>query len=245
VRSLVVDADRPGFSRNPTSCEPMKVEGALLGMPDLAALDERFQVGGCGDLGFKPKLRLRLKGGTRRAAYPALRATLSARNGEASVKRVSVALPHSEFLAQEHIGTICTRVQYSASECPTGSVYGRARAFSPLLDEPLEGPVYLRSSSNRLPDLVAALKGQVDIDLVGRIDSVHGGIRTTFASLPDVPVRKFVLRMKGGKKSLLVNSVDICKARHRARVGMNAHNGRSRMIEPVLRSGCGNHREKK
>ena len=47
---------------------------------------------------------------------------------------------------------------------------GAAEAVTPLLDQPLEGPVYLRSSSHKLPDLVADLKGQIDIELVGRID---------------------------------------------------------------------------
>jgi hypothetical protein len=239
LRSVTVDANRPGFSRNPTSCEPMQVEGTLLGAPDLKTVARYFQVGGCKALGFKPKLALRLKGGTKRAAYPALRASLTARDGEANIKRVSVALPHSEFLAQEHINTVCTRVQYAAEQCPKGSVYGRARAFSPLLDQPLEGPVYLRSSSNELPDLVADLNGQVNVDLAGRIDSVNGGIRTTFTTVPDVPVKKFVLRMRGGKKSLLVNSEGICKGKKdRAQVTMAAHNGRVRTFKPVLRSSC-------
>lgn len=245
LRSVIVNADRPNFSRNPTSCEPMSIDGILTGSPDLKSVAERFQVGGCGDLGFKPKLALRLKGGTKRATSPALRATLVARNGDADIKRISVALPHSEFLAQEHIGTICTRVQYAADQCPSGSVYGHARAFSPLLADPLEGFVYLRSSNHKLPDLVVALKGQVDIDLAGRIDSVKGGIRTTFSQVPDVPVSKFVLRMKGGKKSLLVNSTDICAARHRATVRMGAHNGRSAATAPLLKSSsCKKHKKK-
>jgi len=240
LRSVVVNASRQKFSRNPTSCEPMSVEGLLTGSPDLKMASERFQVGGCGDLGFKPKLTMRLKGGTKRAAYPALRATLVARKGDADIKRISVSLPHSEFLAQEHIDTVCTRVQFAADECPAGAVYGRARAFSPLLAQPLEGPVYLRSSSHKLPDLVIALRGQVDIDLAGRIDSARGGIRTTFAKVPDVPVSKFVLRMRGGRKSLLVNSVDTCNSDHRATAKMGAHNGRTLVARPLLRvSGCG------
>jgi hypothetical protein len=246
LRSVIVNANRPGFSRNPTSCEPMSIDGLLTGSPDLKATAERFQVGGCGGLGFKPKLKMRLKGGTKRAAYPALRATLVARHGDADIKRISVSLPHSEFLAQEHIDTICTRVQFAADQCPAGAVYGRARAFSPLLAQPLEGPVYLRSSSHKLPDLVAALRGQVNIDLAGRIDSAGGGIRTTFAKVPDVPVSKFVLRMKGGRKSLLVNSVDTCNADHRAKVKMGAHNGRTLVAKPLLQvSGCGKKHEKK
>ena len=66
-------------------------------------------------------------------------------------------------------------MQYAADACPADSIYGSATAETPLLDEPLRGPVYLRSSSGDLPDLVVALKGQFDIDLVGQIDSTKEG----------------------------------------------------------------------
>ena len=90
---------------------------------------------------------------------------------------------------------------------PAASIYGHAKAITPLLDEPLEGPVYLRSSSHQLPDLVAALhSGKINIALDGHIDSVKGGrIRNTFEAVPDAPVTKFTLEMQGGKKGLLVN----------------------------------------
>src|SRR5207253_4930567 len=140
----------------------------------------RFQVGGCERLGFKPKLSLQLKGGTKRSAYPALTAVVKTRGGDANIGRAAVGLPRSEFLAQEHIRTVCTRVQWAADACPKAAVYGRATAWSPLLDAPLSGNVYLRSSNNELPDLVADLRGQIRVALVGRIDSLNGGIRTTF-----------------------------------------------------------------
>ena len=47
---------------------------------------------------------------------------------------------------------------------------GHASAVTPLLDQPLEGPVYLRSSSHKLPDLVVDLQGQIDIELDGRVN---------------------------------------------------------------------------
>jgi hypothetical protein len=239
IRSVEVKADRSKFARTPTSCDPMKAEATLLGAPDLKTLASRYQVGGCKGLGFKPKLSLRLKGGTARGAYPALRAVLKARSGDANIRRVSVALPRSEFLAQEHIDTVCTRVQFAADSCPKGSVYGFARAVTPLLDQPLKGPVYLRSSNHELPDLVVDLRGQIDIELVGRIDSVNEGIRTTFSSVPDAPVKKFVLKMKGGRKSLLVNSTDTCSSEARAVVKMDGHNGKVRDFAPRLRRSCG------
>ncbi len=240
VRSISLSMDRSGFTLNPTSCDPTEVTGAATSVFDQsAALSDRFQVGGCNALGFKPTLALRLKGGTTRGRYPALRAELNARPGDANIGKAVVSLPHSAFLAQEHIRTVCTRVQFAANACPAGSVYGKARAFSPLLDQPLEGPVYLRSSSNKLPDLVADLNGQIRVDLVGRIDSVGGGIRTSFESVPDAPVTKFVLEMQGGKKGLLVNSRNICNSTSKAQASFTGQNGKTAESTPVLSNSCG------
>jgi hypothetical protein len=239
-RNLHAVIDRPEFFLNPTNCSELAVSADVTSTQGTVVHPStRFQVDGCKALKFKPKLSLKLQGGTKRAQYPALSATLKARKGDANIAFTSVALPHSEFLAQEHIGTICTRVQFAADKCPKGSVYGKAKAWSPLLDKPLSGPVYLRSSNHPLPDLVAKLGGEIEFDLVGRIDSVHGGIRATFESVPDAPVSKFVLQMKGGAKSLLTNSTDICRGSHKATVRMKAQNGRTADLRPTLvSSGC-------
>lgn len=50
----------------------------------------------------------------------------------------------------------------------------------------------------------------MDFEAVARIDSVHGGLRNVFELVPDAPVSRFVLRMQGGKKGLLVNSTNLC-----------------------------------
>jgi hypothetical protein len=240
-RHLHALIDRSEFSLNPTDCREMAVTSDVTSTQGTVAHPQaRFQVDGCKRLKFKPKLSLNLRGGTKRAGYPALTAVLRARRGDANIASASVVLPHSEFLAQEHIATICTRKLFAADKCPKGSVYGRAKAITPLLDKPLSGPVYLRSSDHPLPDLVAKLGGRLEIDLVGRIDSVHGGIRATFESVPDAPVSKFILQMKGGRKSLLTNSTDICRGAHEAMVALKAQNGRVAQLRPVLQSsGCG------
>jgi len=238
-RTIHVAVDRPEFALNPTGCD-LKQATATLTSPEgtTASPTSPYRVGGCRALGYKPRLDLSLKGKTNRGAHPALTAVLKPRPGDANTLRASAALPHSEFLDQAHIRTICTRVQFAASECPQGAIYGKARAFTPLLDRPLEGPVYLRSSSNQLPDLVVALHGAVDFYAVARIDSVNGGIRSTFEAVPDAPITKFVLKMRGGRKGLLVNSRNLCKGKVRARVKFTAHNGRRKTLRPVLRSGC-------
>lgn len=110
-------------------------------------------------------------------------------------------LPRSAFLDQAHIRTICTRVQFAAKACPPGAQYGYIKAWTPLLEEPLQGPVYLRSSNHKLPDLVFDLHGLVDVEVSVRIDSAHGGIRATLEDSPDAPLSKVLLKMQGAKKA--------------------------------------------
>jgi hypothetical protein len=239
-RTVHVQVDRKDFTLNPTSCEPKKVESTITSTQGkTASPSARLQVTNCAALGFSPELSLKTTGGTKRGSYPKLKAVLKAKPGQANIGKVAVTLPHSEFLAQQHIKTICTRVQFAADACPKGSVYGKATATSPLLDQPLSGPVYLRSSSHPLPDLVVALHGPLDVDLVGRIDSVNGGIRTTFETVPDAPVTRFVLEMQGGKKGLLVNSRNLCSGDNRAKALVDGQNGKSADQSPVVGNSCG------
>ena len=150
-------------------------------------------------------------------------------------------MPHQLFLAQNHIRKVCTRVQFDADRCPSGSIYGEAAAFTPLLDEPLRGKVYLRSSDNKLPDLVTQLhSGAIEIDLEGRIGpSKRGGIQAFFDNLPDAPLTRFVMKLKGGKRGLLTNSVDVCKAPPFATVAGVAQNNRGAAFRSLLHSrGC-------
>jgi len=237
VRTIAVKIDRPNFTLNPTNCDPLAIGGlsiSTLGQP--ASLASRFQVAECGRLSFAPKLSTRLFGKTNRGAHPKFRAVLRMPQGGANIARAAVTLPHSEFLDQGHIRTICTRVQFAVDACPEGSIYGYAVAKSPLLDEPLRGPVYLRSSSHNLPDLVIALRGQVEVELAGRVDSVRGGIRTTFEAAPDAPVSTFVLTMKGGSKGLLQNSTNICRGEHRVSALFDGQNGKVHDISPLLQN---------
>jgi hypothetical protein len=247
LRSVAVTLDRKQFSLNPTNCSPMAVGGTLHGGGanplDPAAFSSfpvstPFQVQGCDGLGFEPKLFMRTFGGTRRGKSPKLRATLVAREGDANIGRAAVTLPRPFFLRQSSLAKVCTRVQFAAHECPAKSIYGYATAETPLLDAPLKGPVYLRSSDNTLPDLVVALRGQVEIDLDGRIDQVNGRMRNTFDVVPDVPVSKFSLTVRGGKKGLLENSTNLCARKYRVIAKFTGQNGKKANQKPKLRTPC-------
>ena len=252
IRDIRLKLDRPSFTLNPTSCAEKQITAHVTGTggevsstaDDTGAdLANRFQAGDCGSLGFKPKLAFRLFGGTSRGAHPRLRATVTYPQGAyANIAKASVALPHSAFLDQGHIGTVCTRVQFAADACPAASVYGSAVVKTPLFGQPLQGAIYLRSSSNPLPDLVAAFKGPpsqpVEVNLVGRIDSVNGGIRNTFDLVPDAPVSWATFSFLGGKKGLLVNSANLCAKANRVTAKLTAQNGRWLTLRPAMQNSC-------
>ncbi len=235
IRTIDVNVDRPQFMLNPTNCAAQATSGVINGgggNPAIPAtwssyaVSAPFQATECNKLAFKPKLFTRLFGPTKRAKNPRIRAILEARSGDANVTRTALTLPHSLFLDQSHIRTICTRPQLASQTCPQGAVYGQAEAKSPLLDKKLKGPVYLVSSNDPLPNLVADLRGQVRIQLRGVISSKRGGLKTVFPEVPDVPVKKFILNMKGGKKSLLVNSENLCGKKQKAVLNIKAQNGK-------------------
>jgi hypothetical protein len=247
IRSIFVNLNRKEFTLTGTNCKKSSVSGSVQGGgadPTNPAAWSSFNVStpaqgeGCKALKFKPKLHLRLFGQTHRAQHPKLKATLTTKEGQANVALASVALPHAIFLDQSSLGTVCTRPQFAAEQCPQKSVYGHAIAESPLLAKPLEGPIVLRSSNNTLPDMVAHLKGQVNIDLDGRIDSYKGGIRTTFARIPDLPVSKFVIVLPGGKHGLLQASTNLCAKPVKGIIRLTGQNSRKSNRHVKIQTPC-------
>lgn len=239
IRSIDISINRKNFTLNPTTCrEAFSIRSSIFGGGSNPA-DEAswspsaqassFRATECSKLKFQPKFHARILGGknqTRRTANPKFRAILEAGKGDANLRRATFILPSATFLDQGHIKTICTRVQLAANECPKKSIYGNAKATSPLLDKPLKGPVYLTSSDNKLPDLLVDLNGQVNVRLRGVISSVHGRLKTVFANTPDVAVNKFTLTMKGGNRGLLVNSRDLCSRQTSGFLKLKAQNSR-------------------
>lgn len=222
LRDIGIAIDRPNFMVNPTNCDPFRLTSTLTGSglafgnpadDQSSTSSTPFQVSNCSALGFTPKLAIALLGGHKRGVYPALRATVTAREGDANIGAAIVTLPPRLFLAQEHLESVCTPRQYAAHNCPKESVYGSATAVTPLLETPLSGPVYLRTNTERkLPDLVANLSGRgIEVDVLGKIDSYKGGMRARFDGLPDAPVTKFTMSLRGNDHGLIVNATDTCR----------------------------------
>lgn len=258
LRDIRVYINRRGFMVNPTSCDPSSVVSSLTGSappftdPNVAGSTSsvRYQASNCSALGFRPAISLRLRGGTRRGAYPALRVRLTPRRGDANLGRASVALPPSEFLAQEHIRAVCTVPSSEAERCPAGSQVGTATAVTPLLPEPMPGKVYLRSNpanSSGLPDLAIVLHGEgVRILALGRIDKApNGGLRGTFEGLPDAPLTSFTLNLFGGRRGLLANgSTDFCLRPHYAIAKLLGQANVGTISHPRVTADCGRKRNR-
>jgi hypothetical protein len=251
IRSIGLNLNRNEFTLNPTSCEKMSVIGSSTStLGQVASLTSPFQVGECSKLAFKPSLKISLKGQTRRTGHPALKAVLTYPKGSsyANVASAQVSLPHSEFLDQGNLNKVCTQPELKSQTCPASSIYGKVKAWTPLLEKPLEGNVYLGVGFGyKLPALVAELNGQIRVLLKGKVDTdKQKGIRNTFEAVPDAPVEKFVLEMKGGKKyGLLENSENICKTAQQAEARFTGQNGAVDSYKTKIANSCGKKSEGK
>jgi hypothetical protein len=245
IRSIGLNLNRNEFTLNPTSCEKMSVIGSATStLGQVASLTSPFQVGECSKLAFKPSLKISLKGQTRRTGHPALKAVLTYPKGSsyANVASAQVSLPHSEFLDQGNLNKVCTQPELKSQTCPASSIYGKVKAWTPLLEKPLEGNVYLGVGFGyKLPALVAELNGQIRVLLKGKVDTdKQKGIRNTFEAVPDAPVEKFVLEMKGGRKyGLLENSENICKTAQQAEARFTGQNGAVDSYKTKIANSCG------
>jgi hypothetical protein len=242
TRQILVNLNRPNFALNPTNCEPFSVDAQLSGdQGALASLASHFQVASCASLGFAPKLLLRFTGSTRRTGDPALTATLDnpAGSGYANLSSTQVTLPPTELIDNAHIQAPCTLKLFAQQACPPRTVIGFAKAETPLLNDPLEGPVFLRNGTHRLPDIAAALHGQIgEIDLVGHVDSVNSRLRATFDTIPDAPVSHFSLHLYGARKGLIENTEELCTHPALATVTLRAQNGKAIKRDSRLRLPC-------
>jgi hypothetical protein len=250
VRSIRVDVDRKDFALNPTNCDPLSVDATFFG--DEGGQVDRsthFQVANCAKLPYAPKLSLSLSGPHLRNGHPTLRSTFTARPGDANTASTVVSLPPTEQLDQSHLSAPCTRPQFAAGACPAASVIGHASVTSPILDQTLSGPVYLRTGNNPLPDVVIALKGPPELplrfNLVGKVSTdSKARLTTAFDSVPDIPASQLHLRIDGGRSGLLVNNADTCKGNITALARIGAQNGRG-VTHKIALYPCGKPRKHK
>jgi hypothetical protein len=246
VRDIRVYIDRNKFTLNPTSCNPLKIGSTLTS--DLGAsktVTSPFQASNCQALAFKPIFNVWTSGKTSRTKGASLTVKLSYPAGaQANISKVKVDLPKQLPSRLTTLQKACTAAQFNANPagCPVASRVGFAKAVTPLIPVPLEGPAYFVShGGEQFPDLIMVLQGYgVTIDLVGSTFISKAGITSsTFKTVPDQPVGSFELTLPQGKFSALAANGNLCKAKLTMPTAFDAQNGaRVRQNTKIVATGC-------
>jgi hypothetical protein len=264
LQRLDVNVDKPGFMVNPTSCEASEVKATLRSAAGQSApINARFQVGSCGDLGFSPSLAMALTGKKQvtTGKHPGIQARLRQASGQAGIGRAKVTLPAALALDPDNAQALCEFTDGTKPDlenhCPKGSIVGRARAKTPLLERDLVGDVYFVKNVRRdaktgneirtLPMIVVALRGEIAINLRGEASTTRAGrLVSTFANVPDAPISAFNLNVKGGNNGILAVTrtrkarINLCAkpTSHSAAVDLDAHNGRDADFNTPVKTPC-------
>jgi hypothetical protein len=232
VKVVNVVVDRPGFMFNPTSCSVKSVEGTLASTQGaLAKVSSRFQAAGCQGLPFKPSFTVSSQAKTSRREGASLHVRIAYPSGtQANIRSVAVSLPKQLPARLSTIQQACPDSTFNANPaaCPAGSLIGTGTAATPVLAQPLTGPVYLVSHGGAaFPDIVMILQGQnVRVDLTGSINIAKNGITSsTFASVPDVPIASFDLVLPEGPHSALSATGSLCAKPLTMPTTIDAQNG--------------------
>jgi hypothetical protein len=254
VRDVRVNIDRPGFMVLPTNCAAMAIAADIHSSVGVSVpASQSFQARNCSVLDLDPKLDLTLsgKGQTTDNKHPAVTANLTQRPGQSNLKKVRVSLPLSLALDPDNANGLCEFVDGSKAEptCPSSSVVGTATARTPILDQPLSGPVYFVKNIRKdaktgreiktLPKLVVPLTGEngVKLTLTGTSNVEDNHLVTTFDNIPDAPVSSFELNVNGGKHGILVVSgADICAATQIANQGVEAQNIKQQNVDVAIKT---------
>ena len=263
VRHVAVTVDRPGFMLNPSGCAPKQIAAAIgSAQGNTANTTVPFQASGCGRLGFKPRLKLRLTGRKqiRTGKHPGVRAQVTQKGvSEAGIELAKVTLPKSLALDPDNAQALCEFAEGTKPDlenhCPRGSIVGRVRAVSPLLDRPLTGNVYFvknvrtdpktGNQIRTLPMIIAALRGEIAVNLYGESATTKSGrLVNTFNNVPDAPITRFNLNLKGGKNGILAVTrtrrakINLCKGRQTAATRFHAHNNKNHNPSIKIKTPC-------
>ncbi len=227
IREIDAVIDRPEFMFNPTSCNPMSFSGTAYSFEGATApVSSHFQMGSCRSLTFKPNFKVSTSGKTSRAngasltakiVYPTGNLGANQASSQSNINSVKVDLPKQLPSRLSTLQKACTAATFEANpaKCPAASIVGHARAITPVLPVPIEGPTYFVShAGEEFPSLIAVLQGYgVTIDLVGStfINNKTNITSSTFKNVPDVPIASFELNLPQGKYSALAANGNLCK----------------------------------
>jgi hypothetical protein len=221
LKVVKVDVNRSEFMFNPTNCEGKSITAALTGAPvkegeapASVEVSAPFTASACAALPFKPVFTASTQGKTSKADGASLTVRVAQKHGEANIHKVEVQLPNTLPARLTTLQHACTEAQFNANPagCPEQSDVGYAKAVTPLLSAPLEGPAYLVSHGNAaFPDLEFLLQGEgVHITLDGKTDIKKEITYSKFETVPDAPISSFETVFPEGPHSVLSANGNLC-----------------------------------
>ncbi len=249
IQHVNVLINRPGFTFNPTGCDPTKITGEVGSTEGGSApVSVPFQVANCANLKFEPKINVSTSGKTSKTNGASLTYKITYPSGPigtyANIKKVKVELPKQLPSRLTTLQKACTQAQFQANPagCPEASVIGHAKAVVPNIPVPVEGPVYFVSNGGEaFPNLVMVLQGYgVTIDLVGNTYISKSGVTsTTFNAVPDNPVTSFEITLPEGPHSALAANGNLCEQHLTIPNEYVAQNGiQTHTNAPIAVEGC-------
>ncbi|HEX3242426.1 MAG TPA: hypothetical protein VHQ97_05050 [Solirubrobacterales bacterium] len=226
LRDMRIMVDRPGFMINPTNCAATAVNGAVSDADGgSASVSDRFQVGDCAALPFRPRVKLGFSGPVLRNGHPKITVRLRSGIGDANLANAAFTLPPGELLDLHRIRALCG-TDVPPERCPSASRLGYARLRSPLLEGSLEGPIYLREPAGRLPGIVVSLRSErFHLVLHGTTSAAAGQVTVTFRHLPDIPLSAGRITFAGARRGIIVNSESLCAGPRRAGIALSGQSG--------------------
>jgi hypothetical protein len=252
LRSLTVNVNRPNFTLNPTNCGTLATETLLtstFGATQLASTP--FQASDCKALSFKPKFSASTSAKTSRANGASLEVSVGYPKGaQANIRSVVVELPKRLSSRLSTLNKACPEATFKVSSngCPAASDVGSVTVITPVLPKRLTGHAFFVSHGGAaFPDLDLVLNGNgVTIILVGNTYITSKGITiSTFASLPDVPVASFHLKLPTGPHSALGAHGSLCSTPLAMPTTITAQNGAVvKQKTHIAVKGCRRHHRK-
>jgi hypothetical protein len=248
IRVLRIALDKRGFMFNPTSCTAKHIDvSATSTQGTTANLTSPFQVSNCANLRLAPKVSFTVGSKHHTAAgvsTPFSTTITQPAKGATNLKSISVTLPGTMNARLPVVNRACKLTEFQAGHCTTKAKVGTAVLTTPVLKDPLRGSVFfVKNPARVLPDLMIALRGQVSIDLTGKV-SIPGGKRlaTRFDTTPDAPFTKFTLNIVSGKNGPVGVVTNLCTKKGRAAtaaLAIRGHNNALTKTNPRLHiNGC-------